>query len=150
VPNAPRGDLSRQDEAMPFTSDPDGARVLLAGPAPLTAASLLREAGCQVLSATSPATLMRLAIDAPQPRLILLGETVGDLPGLSLLSRLQDEPLTRSIPVLYVAGESDEELALALGAADCLTLPLRPLVLLARVQAQLRLAALTGLSGVLP
>jgi putative two-component system response regulator len=135
---------------MPFTSDPDGARVVLAGPAPLTAASLLREAGCQVLSARSPATLMRLAADGPQPRLILLGETVGDQPGLSLLSRLQDDVATRSIPVLYVAGDGDEELALALGAADCLTLPLRPLVLLARVQAQLRLAALTGLSGVLP
>lgn len=133
---------------MPFTSDPDGARVLLAGPAPLTAASLLREAGCQVLSATSPTLLLRLATGAPAPRLILLGETVGDQSGLGLLNRLQDAPATRAIPVLYVAQESDEELALALGAADCLTLPLRPLVLLARVQAQLRLAALGGLSGV--
>ncbi|RTL44200.1 MAG: response regulator transcription factor [Burkholderiales bacterium] len=135
---------------MSITSASDGARVVLAGPAPLTAASLLREAGCQVLSASSPAMLLRLAGDAPRPRLILLGETVGDQPGLSLLARMQDDALTRSIPVLYVAQESDEELALALGAADCLTWPLRPLVLLARVQAQLRLASLAGLSGVLP
>jgi putative two-component system response regulator len=135
---------------MPFTSDPDGARVVLAGPAPLTAASLLREAGYEVLSAASPATLLRVAADVPAPRLILLGEMVGDQSGLSLLSRLQDTPGTRAIPVLYVALESDEELALALGAADCLTLPLRPLVLLARVQAQLRLAGLAGISGVLP
>lgn len=135
---------------MVITSAPDSARVVLAGAAPLTAASLLREAGCQVLSAASPATLLRLAADAPQPHLILLGETVGDQPGLGLLTRLQDDAATKSIPVLYVAQESDEELALALGAADCLTWPLRPLVLLARVQAQLRLASLQGLSGVLP
>lgn len=127
---------------------PDGARVLLAGPAAAGAAALLHEAGCDVLSATSPAALLRMASASPLPRLILLGETVGDQPGLSLLSRLQDDLATRAIPVLFVAGEGDEELALALGAADCLTLPLRPLVLLARVQAQLRLAALGGLAGV--
>lgn len=135
---------------MPFTTSSDGARVVLAGPAPLTAASLLREAGCEVLSAATPATLLRLAAEPPPPHLILLGETVGEQSGLSLLNRLQDDAVTRPIPVLYVAQESDEELALAMGAADCLTLPLRPLVLLARVRAQLRLASLAGLSGVMP
>lgn len=123
---------------------------MLAGPASADAAPLLREAGCEVLSALSAAALLRLAAQRPSPRLILLGETVGEQPGLTLLSRLQDDEATRAIPVLYVAREGDEELALALGAADCLGLPLRPLVLLARVQAQLRLAALEGLSGVLP
>lgn len=143
------GSSAGQDQAMSSDHVSDGARVLLAGPAPATAAALLREAGCEVLSATSPAALLRLATALPLPRLILLGETVGDQPGLSLLSRLQDDLATRAIPVLFVAGEGDQELALALGAADCLTLPLRPLVLLARVQAQLRLAALAGVSGVM-
>ena len=141
--------LSRQDDAMSFATAPHKARVLLACPAPATAASLLCEAGCEVAQAMSPAALMRLATQEPAPGLILLGETVGDQAGLSLLRHLQDDAATRAIPVLYVAQGGDEELALALGAADCLMLPLRPLVLLARVQAQLRLAALAGLSGVL-
>lgn len=133
---------------MVITTPPAPALVLLAGTAPEAAAALLCEAGCRVRSAPSPAALLRLAGDAPQPGLILLGETVGDQPGLSLLARLKDDEATRAVPVLVVAGGGDEELALALGAADCLSLPLRPLVLLARVQAQLRLAALTLAQGV--
>lgn len=115
--------------------------VLLAGAAAETAGPLLREAGYRVRSAPSAAALQRLAVSVPPPQLILLADTVADQPGLGLLSRLQDDAATRAIPVLFIAG-SDEELALALGAGDCLGLPLRPLVLLARVQAQLRLAAL--------
>ncbi len=128
--------------AMPIAHLSDTAAaplVLLAGEAAEGAAELLREAGCHVRSVASPAALLRLAGSEPAPRLILLGETVADQPGLSLLSRLRDGTATRAIPVLFVAG-GDEELALALGASDCLSLPLRPLVLLARVQTQLRLA----------
>ncbi|MFT7775994.1 response regulator [Roseateles sp.] len=129
---------------MPMVHLSDSAAaplVLLAGEASEGAAELLREAGCRVRTAASPAALLRLAGSAPAPQLILLGETVADQPGLSLLSRLRDEAATRAIPVLFVAG-GDEELALALGASDCLSLPLRPLVLLARVQTQLRLGEL--------
>lgn len=128
--------------AMPIAQAHDGAAaplVLLAGEAPEGAAELLREAGCRVRSAATPAALLRLAGSEPLPQLILLGAVVADQPGLSLLSRLRDDAATRAIPVLFVAG-GDEELALALGASDCLSLPLRPLVLLARVQTQLRLA----------
>lgn len=134
--------------AMLISDSPGGAAaplVLLAGAAPDSAAALLREASYRVRSAPSAAALLRLAASAPAPQLILLGETVADQPGLKLLSRLQDDAATRAIPVLFVAEGGDEELALALGAADCLNLPLRPLVLLARVQAQLRLAAVAQL-----
>jgi putative two-component system response regulator len=116
--------------------------VLLAGTAAETAAELLREAHYEVRSAGSAAALLRLAQSRPAPQLILLGEDVADHPGLGLLSRLQDDADTRVIPVLFMAGSGDEELALALGAADCVELPLRPLVLLARVGAHVRLAAL--------
>lgn len=131
--------------AMLISHSSDSAavpRVLLAGAVPDGAAELLREARYRVQSAASPAALLRLAASEPAPQLILLGDTVAGEPGLSLLARLQGDPATRAIPVLFVAAGGDEELALALGAADCLSLPLRPLVLLARVQAQLRLAAL--------
>lgn len=118
---------------------PDAPLVLLAGAAPEGAAALLREAGYRVRAAASGAALLRLAVSEPAPGLILLGDTVADQPGLDLLSRLRDDEATRAIPVLFVSGGGDEELALALGAADCLSLPLRPLLLLARVQAQLTL-----------
>ncbi|MDR7270638.1 DNA-binding response OmpR family regulator [Pelomonas saccharophila] len=121
-------------------SDPsEAAPLLLAGTVPDSAAALLREARYRVRSAASAAALLRLAAGEPRPGLILLGETVGDQPGLDLLSRLRDDATTRAVPVLFVSSGGDEELALALGAADCLSLPLRPLVLLARVQAQLTL-----------
>ena len=113
--------------------------LLLAGAAPEGAADLLREAGYRVRSAGSGAALLRLAAGEPRAGLILLGETVGDQHGLDLLSRLREDAAARAVPVLFVSGGGDEELALALGACDCLNLPLRPLVLLARAQAQLTL-----------
>ena len=153
MPETPRYPLALraapdQDVAMSKSPLADAAvtpLVLLAGAAPASAAELLREAHYRVRSAASPAAFLRLAVSKPAPQLILLGETVGEQPGLSLLGRLQDDAATRDIPVLFVAeadGAGDEELALALGASDCLSLPLRPLVLLARVQTQLRLAAM--------
>lgn len=133
---------------MPATSRPDDPAVpllLLAGAALDAAVPLLREAGYRARMASSAAALLRLAGGEVLPQLILLGETVGDQPGLGLLSRLRRDAATRVVPVLFVAGDGrdvDEELALALGASDCVSLPLRPLVLLARVHAQLRLATL--------
>lgn len=127
-------------------SDPSEAAtpLLLAGAVADAAGALLREAGYRVRSAATGAALLRLA--AHEPALILLGDTVGDQHGLDLLSRLRDDEALRAIPVLFVSNGGDEELALALGAADCLSLPLRPLLLLARVQAQLELQRLMALS----
>lgn len=129
---------------MTVAPRPVGPLLLAGGPCD-AAAALLREAGHAVQRAASAAALLRLARAEPPPGLIVVGDLPDGLPGLSLLSRLKDDPATRAIPLLYMADDDgDEELALALGAADCLALPLRPLVLLARVQAQLRLAALAG------
>lgn len=125
----------------PIPIDTAGANLLLAGSVPACAADLLREAGYGVRRADTAAAMLRLA-RAPEPDLILLGEEVGDQTGHMLLARLLHDKVTRRIPVLFVSDGGDEELALALGARDCLNLPLRPLLWLARVQAQLRLALL--------
>lgn len=124
--------------------------VLLAGAALDGAAALLREAGYRVRSVASGAALARLAVGEPAPGLILLGETVADQHGLDLLSRLRNDDETRAIPVLFVSSGGDEELALGLGACDCLSLPLRPLLLLARVQAHLQLHRLLAMSAANP
>ena len=138
--------------AMLISDPPDAASplVLLAGAAPDGASALLREAGHRVRSATSGAALLRLAASEPAPGLILLGETLADQHGLDLLSRLRDDDATRDIPVLFISGGGDEELALALGACDCLSLPLRPLLLLARVQTHLQLQRLLAHSAASP
>lgn len=131
---------------MPSAYDADSPLILIAGDAPDATEALLREAGCRVRLAGSAATVLRLVAERPAPRLVLLADVVGELGGLEMLSRLRDDPAARHVPILYVGG-GDEELALALGAADCLTLPLRPLVLLARVQSQLRMQRLAELAA---
>lgn len=126
--------------------DSQAPLILMAGALPEATEPLLREAGCRVRQASSVAAALRLAEERPQPRLLLLADVVGEGHGMDLLRRLREQPATRHLPVLYV-GSDDEELALALGASDCLSLPLRPLVLLARVQAQLRLQRLSELAA---
>jgi len=140
----------KEDDRMFKPRSPDRVAaplVLLAGDLPRGTAELLSESGCRVLAAPSGSALLRMAVGTPLPRLILLGGTVGDRPGLSILSRLRVDATVRAIPVLFIAAGDDEEQALALGASECLRLPLRPLALLARVQAQLRLAALADVTG---
>lgn len=123
---------------MPESAAP---RILVAGLPGVPVADWLREAGYTVLCVDSGAAVLRLAGGAPAPDLVLLNESVGEQDGLALLRRLQADESTRRLPVLFAGGAEtalDEELALAIGAADCLSLPLRPLVLLARVRGQLR------------
>jgi putative two-component system response regulator len=144
--------LSAQDRAMPAHAhdhapvDSEAPLILIAGTVPDATEALLREAGCHVRKTVSAAAALRLAAEVPGPRLVLVGDTVGEHSGLEVVSRLREQPATRRLPLLYLGG-GDEELALALGANDCLSLPLRPLVLLARVQAQLRLQRLAELTA---
>ena len=76
----------------------------------------------------------------PRPDLILLDVMMPEMDGYEVLTRLRADPATRDIPVLFVTALDDdvnEERGLALGAADYLTKPIRPGVLLARVRTQL-------------
>jgi putative two-component system response regulator len=76
----------------------------------------------------------------PRPDLILLDVMMPEMDGYEVLARLRADPATRDIPVLFVTALDDdvnEERGLALGAADYLTKPIRPGVLLARVRTQL-------------
>jgi len=76
------------------------------------------------------------------PDLILLDMTLADADGFEVLRQLKRLPETRSIPVVITSVVAEEEKALALGAADCLTKPTGDYQLLACVQRVLAAAAL--------
>lgn len=72
--------------------------------------------------------------------LILLDVMMPGMDGYEVLDRLRADPATSDIPVLFVTaldGDLNEESGLARGAADYITKPIRPGVLLARVRTQL-------------
>ena len=78
----------------------------------------------------------------PQPDLILLGWQ----DDYALCRKLCGDLQTRHIPLILVTGRSDvadEQLGFDLGAADYITKPVSPPIVLARVRAQLQLKAAT-------
>ncbi|RUP35111.1 MAG: two-component system response regulator [Curvibacter sp.] len=78
----------------------------------------------------------------PRPDLILLDIMMPGLDGYSVLERLQADPSTRDIPVIFVtamSGDDDEERGLSLGAVDYVAKPIRAAILLARVRTHLEL-----------
>lgn len=102
--------------------------------------SVLAQAGYAVSVAIDGEAALRLARRTPPPELILLDVMMPGLDGHEVLRRLRADPVTADIPVMFVTalGEpEDEERGLRLGAADYLTKPIQPLVVLARVRTQL-------------
>jgi len=65
-----------------------------------------------------------------------------EMDGYAVLSHLRDNPVTAEIPVIFVTAldaTEDETHGLEMGAADYITKPLRPSIVLARVHCQLEL-----------
>ena len=94
----------------------------------------------RVLAANNGARALRLALSEPPPDLILLDVMMPGMDGYEVLARLKAEAATRDIPVIFVTAmdaQEEEERGLELGAADYITNPLRPRIVLARVRAQL-------------
>jgi DNA-binding response OmpR family regulator len=76
-----------------------------------------------------------------KPDLVLIDLALPDLNGFEVCRRLQHEPGLRTIPIIVIGharSESDEVLALGIGADDYLAEPFSPRVLAARVEAALR------------
>jgi two-component system phosphate regulon response regulator PhoB len=83
------------------------------------------------------------AARARRPELIVLDLMLPGVDGLEVCRRLQGDPATRPIPIVMLTakdGEADVVAGLELGAADYVTKPFSPRVLLARVKAVLRRA----------
>jgi putative two-component system response regulator len=109
-------------------------------PENLAVLSDLLEPHYHVIAATSGRRALQLVAGSPQPDLILLDVMMPEMDGYEVLVALRREPTTRHIPVIFVTARDadlDEEHGLKLGAADYITKPIRPAIVLARVLTQL-------------
>ncbi|MDP2171931.1 MAG: two-component system response regulator [Rhodocyclaceae bacterium] len=103
---------------------------------------LLRDAGYRVRAANSGPTALRYAVQEPRPALILLDVMMPGMDGYEVLDRLRADPACRDTPVIFLtarADVTDEQNGLAHGAADYITKPYQPSIVLARVKTQLAL-----------
>ena len=74
--------------------------------------------------------------------LILLDVIMPGMDGFMLLKKLQDEVITRHLPVILITGLSDiehEQRGLMLGAVDYIVKPFHPLIVQARVNTHIKL-----------
>jgi len=109
-------------------------------PENLTILGELLQLHYDVLVAPSGERALQIAGRQPVPDLILLDVMMPGMDGYAVLAHLQQHPATRSIPVIFLTAlnaAQDEERGLQLGAADYITKPIQPTVVLARVRTQL-------------
>lgn len=84
-------------------------------------------------------------VKAHKPDLILLDLMMPDMDGMEVCQRLQASSETRSIPIIFVTARNTKESkleGLSVGAVDFITKPIDVDETLARVQTQLRFAAI--------
>ncbi len=98
-----------------------------------------------LLPAYTGADAIRLAQEAPQPDLILLGLVLPDMDGFTVFNEIKCNFLSADIPVIVMtqaAQPQEERRAMRDGACDVVTLPFTPETLVARVgtHVQLKLA----------
>ena len=96
----------------------------------------------RVRVANSGARALEVAVSEPKPDLILLDVMMPEMDGYEVLERLHANAATRDIPVIFITamnGTADEERGLSAGAVDYITKPIRPVIVQARVRAQLEL-----------
>jgi len=83
---------------------------------------------------------LQLAQADSKPDLILLDIMMPGLSGYDVCQILKADPATRDIPIIFLTAltaTEDEKKGLDLGAADFITKPVNPPIVLARVQTQL-------------
>jgi len=82
------------------------------------------------------------------PDLVLLDISMPGIDGYEVLRRLQADPLTRNIPVIFLTALTEtenEQLGIELGAVDYISKPVSPPIVLARVRSHITLAQRTAL-----
>ncbi|WP_298943804.1 diguanylate cyclase [uncultured Psychromonas sp.] len=94
----------------------------------------------KVKVATSGVECLEMSEQLPQPDLILLDVTMPDMDGYEVCELLKSNPLTASIPIIFVTGleaEKDEERGFLIGAVDYITKPFSQVIVRARVNTHL-------------
>ncbi len=111
-------------------------------PENLTVLGELLQPKYRVRVANSGKRALQVAATEPRPDLILLDVMMPEMDGYAAIGELRANPATRDIPVIFVTAmdaDADEEHGLALGAVDYIAKPIRPAIVLARVNAQMEL-----------
>ncbi len=118
-------------------------KILVVDDVPLNAELISSIVGtlCDVITASSGQEGLLMALHHV-PDLILLDVLMPDMDGFETLRQLKNEARTAHIPVIFLTSVTDsnaEELGLNMGAADFISKPFRPAILLARVRNHLEL-----------
>ena len=103
--------------------------------------TMLRNAGYAVTPATSGAEALK-GIRVRVPDLVLLDLMMPEMDGLEVCRRLKADPLTQSIPVIFLTASNEMEhlvKGFEVGAVDYVTKPFNAPELLARVRTHLEL-----------
>lgn len=111
-------------------------------PENLSILSALLKDSYQVRAANHGERALQIALSDKPPDLILLDVMMPDLDGYEVCRRLKHNPKTRDIPIIFLTARTeidDERKGLELGAADYITKPISPPIVLARVATQLDL-----------
>ena len=141
APGRPEAMLARLAGARVLVvEDDDDCRELICG--------LLRMAGATVLCVASVAQAMDGVYHSFDPDVVLTDFSMPGADGLDLIREFRNAPSSRAvaIPILILSGHSEDywrERALEAGAADLLTKPFDPTLLIARIAA----AVASGRSG---
>jgi DNA-binding response OmpR family regulator len=102
--------------------------------------ALIRMAGAKVLCVASVAQAMDGVYHSFDPDVVLTDFSMPDADGLDLIREFREAPSSRAVavPILILSGHSEDDWrarALAAGAADVLTKPFDPALLIARIEA---------------
>jgi putative two-component system response regulator len=98
----------------------------------------------KVLVANSGERALKAAFGDTPPDLILLDIMMPGMDGYEVCRRLVADPRTSEIPIIFLTGKTqveDEAMGFELGAADYITKPISPPIVLARIKIQLLLKA---------
>ncbi len=91
-------------------------------------------------------TMALTAIQSSFPDLVLLDINMPDLDGYEVCRRLKTEPQSQAIPVIFISASGDtfdKVQAFAMGGVDYVTKPFQLEEVLARIEAQLKIAQLS-------
>ena len=125
--------------SLDFTTRP---HILVVDDTPdnLAVMSSLLKGSYKVTVANNGERGLRFAQTQPQPDLILLDVMMPGMSGYDVIRVLKSDAATRHIPVIFLTAMSDienEQMGLNLGAADYITKPISPPIVLARIRTQL-------------